>query len=274
MKTYFINEALDKAVNNYLVSKNNKEGILYNSFLVVVIRMLINIYGELDIVVPFNTKNELVFDTNLMKFGANKKLIDDLKLLIDGFYKIDLRNETSIRREDNYYFIEVQKKLIDLFDIKRLNFDVSDKEIKDFFDLLYTPGTSNPLRLSYNYLNAENIYEVAEYYKNKMAVSKEKPKEEKNLLNFDVYNYFNVSISDLSKMKKQEIDDLNNEIYKKLDVKDNAINKDYLLKEKINNLKSMSNPITTGNGYVDILFIMSIIVTVIMSVVIFTVFVF
>ena len=54
MKDNFINEAFSKAINDYLESKDSKDGILYNSFLVVVIRMLIIIYGELDIINPYS----------------------------------------------------------------------------------------------------------------------------------------------------------------------------------------------------------------------------
>ena len=70
-------------------------------------------------------------------------------------------------------------------------------------------------------------------------------------------------------MNDEDVDKLNSEIYKSFDISENAINKDYLLKEKIKELKMQNNPITTGNGYVDILLIMSVIVTTVMVVVIF-----
>lgn len=270
MKSFFINEAFDKAVNDYLISKDKEEGVLYNSFLVVVIRLLINIYGELDIINPFKVKNEMAFDTNLMKYGAKKEQIDNLKVLLYKYFLIEKRNVQSVKRENNPHFIEVQKCLIDLFNMKRLNFGLQERDSRDFFDLLYTPGTSNALRLSYNFLNAENIYEIAEYYKESMKQeSTSKEEDKKNLLGFDVYKLFNVSIADLSKMDEEDVDRLNSEIYKSFDISENAINKDYLLGEKIKELKMQSNPITTGNGYVDILLIMSIIVTVVMVVVIF-----
>lgn len=276
MEPYFINEAVDKAINDYISSKDKKEGVLYNSFLVVVIRMLISIYGELDIINPFQTKNIDAFNTNLMKFGASKEDIDKLYELISNYYLIERRNSLAIKREENTYFISVQKALIDLFILKRLNFGLTDNESKEFFDLLYTPGTSNILRQSYNYLNASNIYEIAEYYQNKML---EKPEEietdeEKNLLKFDIYKLFNFSVADISKMNAKDIDKLNKEIYESLDINENAINKDYLLEEKLKEIKMQNSPITTGNGYVDILLIMSVIVTTIMVVVIFSTIVF
>ena len=265
----FINEALNKGLEDYLSSKDKPEGVLYNSFLVVVIRMLISIYNELDIINPYKTRNVDIFDANLMKYGAKKEKIDTFKRLLDGFYTIEKRNETSLRRESNIYFIEVQKNLIDLFNYKRFNYGVTDKEVKEFFDLLYTPGTSSALRQSYNYLNAENIYEIAEYYNSETEKNVQNAeKEKKDLLSFDLYKLFNVSISDLSKMSSEEILKLNRNIYKSLDVSENAINKEYLLQEKIKELTNPKTPLTSGNGYVDILLIMSIIVTVLMAIIV------
>jgi len=275
VKSFFINESFDKAINDYLNSKDKPESILYNSFLVVVIRMLINIYGELDIINPFQVKNEIAFDNNLLKYGATKEAIISLKRLVDGFYVIEKRNEDAIRREVNPYFIDVQKALIDLFNLKRLNFGLAESESHEFFDLLYTPGTSNALRLSYNFLNAENIYEIAEYYKEVIAKKEAVLSDEKkNLLGFDIYKLFNISIAELSKMNEADVNKLNSEIYKSFDISENAINKDYLLEEKIKEIKMQNNPITTGNGYVDILLIMSVIVTTVMVIVIFSMLIF
>ena len=65
MKSFFVNEAVDKAINDYLQSKNIEESVLFNSFLVVVVRILVIIYGELDIVNPYAIKNENLFLDNL-----------------------------------------------------------------------------------------------------------------------------------------------------------------------------------------------------------------
>lgn len=271
MKTYFINEAFEKAITDYLSSNTKEEGVVYNSFLVVVIRLLINIYGKLDIINPYQIKNEVSFDNNLAKYGLAQEKISEFKRLLDGFYRIERKNMTSVRREENIYFIEVQKILIDMFNLKRINYGVTEDERKEFFDLLYTPGTSNALRLSYNFLNASDIYEIAEYFK--VAMTKEvkikEDKQTKDLLPFDAYKIHGVSLAELSKMNDEEIDVLNKNIYKSFDIAENAINKDYLLNEKIKEYKIQNTPITTGNGYVDILLVMSIIVTTIMVVVIF-----
>lgn len=263
MKTYFINEAFEKAVNDYVASKNKPEGKVYNSFLVVVIRMLINIYGELDILNPFHIKSVDALHNNLKKYGASD---DDIHKLEDLLQQYLL---TESEPGSNQAFIDIQKMLIDLFTLKRLNFGLTENDSKDFFDLLYTPGSSSVLRQSYNYLKSENIYEIAEYYKESFNTKPKIVEEEKNLLGFDIYRLFNISIADLSRMNSSEVENLNNQIYQSFDINKNAINKEYLLNEKISEIKRQNNPITTGNGYVDILLIMSVIVTGIMVVVIF-----
>ena len=269
MKPYFVNSAFEKAVEDYLNSREHVEGTLHNSFLVVVIRMLINIYGELDIINPYQMKDELALDYNLMKFGLTKEKLLEFKILLDNFYRVDMQNKTNTKKVINRHFIEVQKRLIDMFNLKRLNYGMTDTDRKEFFDLLYTPGTSSPIRLSYNFLNADDVYEIAEYYKVATAKEKVVKEEQKDLLSFDVYKLFGFNVADLSKMNGKEIDELNEEIYSSFDISENAINKDYLLNESIKAYKMRRNPITTGNGYVDILLIMSVIVTTIMVVVIF-----
>ena len=120
-------------------------------------------------------------------------------------------------------------------------------------------------------MNAQDIYEVAKYYQDRINESAEVPKsEKKDLLSMDVYKLFNYKISDISKMNNNQIKDLNKSIYASLNINENAINKDYLLDEFVNSYKyNENNKITTGNGYVDILLVMSIIITCVMIISIF-----
>ena len=62
MDKVFINEAFTKAINDYLKSSDNIQGVTYNSFLVVVLRSLVSIYSELDIVNP-----KVMDDAELLK---------------------------------------------------------------------------------------------------------------------------------------------------------------------------------------------------------------
>ncbi len=270
----FVNEAFNKGINDYLMNKDNVDSIIYNSFLAVVIRMLANIYGELDIITPFQLGKEELLDNNLMKYGATKEEINYFKKLLECFYDLDKKNENNINKEDNIYFVEVQKKLVDFYNYKRLYYGVTDEEKNEFFDLLYTKKTSNPLRYSYNYLNAIDEDEVLNYYLVQNNKKLEAKKEEKDLLPRSVYTLFNFNDDDINNMSPKEINDINREIYRHFDIKENDENRKVLLEEKIKAIIPKEEPLTTGNGYVDILLIMSIIVTVGMIVTIFLTLVF
>ena len=56
-----------------------------------------------------------MFKYNLKRYNCPLGLIDNLMLLIDMYYKIEMKNQNSLVTEENRYFIEVQKKLVDLF---------------------------------------------------------------------------------------------------------------------------------------------------------------
>ena len=49
-------------------------------------------------------------------------------------------------------------------------------------------------------------------------------------------------------------------------IRENAINKEYLLEKAIEAIERENNKITSGNGYVDILLVMSVICTIVMIV--------
>lgn len=271
MNNYFVNELFDSAIKQYIDSKSYPDGKVYNSFLVVLIRILCSIYEELDLLNPYHTNDMEMLYTNLKRYGANDKKINEFFELLELYNYIEEKNKKNNLKVNNEYFIEIQKNLIDLFIYKKKSIKLTNEDYKEFFDLLYTPATSNPLRQSFNYLNASDIYEIAKYYQDRINESEEMIiTEKKELLNMDVYKLFNYKISDISKMNNEQIKDLNKNIYASLNINENAINKDYLIDEFVNSYKyNENNKITTGNGYVDILLVMSIIITCVMIISIF-----
>lgn len=269
METLFVNYALDKAISNYINYADNKESIAYNSFLCVVARLLVEIYGEMDILGPYNNdKNIEIFKLNLTKFGYEDSELESFFNNLDNFEITDSRNVTSTIKLKNKSFINVQKNLIDMFIKKIVNYNVSESEINSFYHLLYTNEASNPLMISYNYLMAENPYEIEEYFKNAIKNNKKKnKKDEKHLLNIKAYEILGFESSDIEKMTGRQIDKLNNKIYDYFKIKKNAINREYLLEKEIEKIEKANSVITSGNGYVDILIILGIVVTSLMIIV-------
>lgn len=263
MDSFFINDALTKAITDYQKSYTNKQGVLYNSFLVVVIRMLITIYSELDIVNPLSISNEELFKNNLTKYGYTKNRVNLFLENLKNYYHVEEYNAKNTIKFRNDYFIIIQKDLIDMFISKRNNYQVSDEETKDFYDLLYTPNSPNPLRVSFNFLMADNVLEVDKYFKNQLANSGKKLiPEEKHYLNIKAYELLNYSMDDIRGMDSKGIDRVNTQVYDYFKIRENAINKEYLLDKAIEALERENNKVTSGNGFVDILLVLSVIATV------------
>ena len=94
--------------------------------------------------------------------------------------------------------------------------------------------------------------------------------QEKHYLNIKAYEILNYSMDDLNKMDSNELDRVNHQVYDYFKIRENAINKEYLLEKALEAIERENNKVTSGNGYVDILLIMGIICTIIMVVGIFT----
>ncbi len=267
MDRVFINNAFTRAINDYLSSNDNIQGITYNSFLVVVIRMLVLLYGELDIINPLVSKDEDILKENLAKFGYDKMNVEAFLVDLEKYYELELENGKRQIKEKNPFFISVQKMLINMLISKKLNFYITPEEVEEFYDLLYTPYAKNPLRVSYNFLMADDVLEIDTYFKKEMHENvKEILPEEKHFLNVKAYELLNYSMDDIKKMNSSEIDNLNTQVYDFFKIRENAINKEYLLEKAIEAIERENNKVTSGNGYVDILLILSIICTAVMLV--------
>lgn len=265
MDKVFINNAFSKAIYDYQNSCDNIQGIMYNSFLVVVVRMLISIYSELDIINPMMIGDEKLLKENLAKFGYSPDAIMIFLSNLQLFLDIENDNNQKEIKGKNPYFITIQKELVDMFIKKKVNFYITEVEVNEFYDLLYTPYSKNPLRVSYNFLNATDVLEIDRYFKSEMRsnVKVVMPKE-KHYLNVKAYELLNYSMDDIKNMSSADVDRVNSLVYDYFKIRENAINKEYLLEKAIEKIERENNKVTSGNGYVDILLILSVISTVFM----------
>ena len=265
MDKVFINNAFTKACDCYLDSNDNVKGVMYNSFLVVVIRMLVSIYSELDIINPKVMGDEDLLKENLCKFGYSKMDVEVFLSNLELFYEFENANNNDKFRKRNPYFIIIQKELIDMFIKNKLNFYITNDEVREFYDLLYTPYATNPLRVSFNYLHAKDILKIDRYFRIEM---KENVKiilpKEKHLLNALAYEMINYNYDYVKNLDSSEIDKINSQVYDYFKIRENAINKEYLLEKEIERIVKENNKVTSGNGYVDILLVLSVICTVLM----------
>ena len=114
---------------------------------------------------------------------------------------------------------------------------------------------------------AKDVFEIDNYFKKQMKENvKVITPREKHLLNVKAYELLNYSMDQINTMDANEIDRLNSQVYDYFKIRENAINKEYLLDKAIEAIEREKNKVTSGNGYVDILLVMSIICTIIMVV--------
>ena len=123
----------------------------------------------------------------------------------------------------------------------------------------------NPLRVSYNFLQASDVLEVDRYFKIQMKenIKVILPKE-KHYLNVKAYELLNYSFDDIKNMDSSDVDKVNSQVYDYFKIRENAINKEYLLDKAIEAIERENNKVTSGNGYVDILLVISVICTALM----------
>ena len=268
---YFINEAFSKAIEDYQNNKNGENEIVFNSFLCIFIRLLMVINNELDIINPYMAESSEGLKSNLTKFGYSEDGLNRLFANLQLYYELEKENQNSQVKKKNGYFVTIQKQLIDMLISKKMNFHLTEKEANEFYSLLYTTDDKDPLKISYNYLMAEDIPEVEMYFKNQMAQNiKTEEKETKNLVNYRAYEIIGYSVEDINKMEAKQIDKINHQVYDYFKIRENAINKEYLLEKAISDFDKENNKMTSGNGYVDILLVMGVIFTVAMLTIIIT----
>lgn len=261
----FINEAIQNGIQNYLTYKSSPNREEFNTFFVVVIRTLILIYGELDIVNPYRTNNERSFDENLKKFGLTDEELEEFKQELLTFYQN--QGNDAICQD---VFLEIQKKLVDMFVLRKSHVLVSDENIEQFKELLYTKGDTNPYKFALYNKYTPNSDTILHYLSSKLFLIKHDfvLNENKEVtLRADAYQLAGFNAVEVMNMKEEEIININNKVYHFFRIKDTDVNKRGRLEDAIEYYKKYGSTITSGNGYVDLLLLLSIIATGLMVVV-------
>lgn len=160
----FINDALNQGFKLYVDNKDKHDSLDYNRFICSVIRMLTLIYGE-DIIKSYEDKDNKLFDDTLVKYGYDATEANNFKVVFEGYYKFDLRQQTKAIKKKNKYFNLVQKYLVDMMIKRNSHEKISSLEMNEFYDLLFTANSKDFYRKSTAVLLAYNPYEIDEYAK-------------------------------------------------------------------------------------------------------------
>ncbi len=255
MNSYFINEAIDISIKSYLDHKLTPDSLEFNSFNVIIIRMLSLIYGELDITSPYIGHNEDLFASNLKKYELNENNYNNFINNMQAYYVEDKSGKIP-----NSMYIPVINLVIDMFTLKKNNFKVTMEETEHFKFLIKS-------------LNSPFETQILNYFdtgihKNIISANIVKPKK---MLAPEAYTVINKNYTDIALLSAEDIEKINSEVYKVLEVNEKEPNFEYLFEKALIDFWNKRAPLTSGNGYVDILLILGIICTIILLVIIGTI---
>ncbi|MGM9834303.1 MAG: hypothetical protein ACI31M_00800 [Bacilli bacterium] len=239
----FVNIAIDTAINNYFKYKNQPDLLVFNTFDVVVARIIVWLYGELDITNCVKTKNEHGmggFDMNICKFGYPAKELEIFKENFLNYYNINEKNKVVAIKEKNPYMDLVQKNLIDMFFYKKVMMNLGIQETKEFYDFLFTIKSNDYYKQSYAILMSNDPYDVVYYFNLKMFRLDNKytfSLYKLDVLNVDIYDFFGITPAQVESFTQKQINSVNSQMFGYFQIDETDPNKVDKLINAINNTK-------------------------------------
>lgn len=247
----FINNSIDSGISNYLLIKQEKDYDKVHIFEVYVIRCLCKIYGDINILNPYRIGNENSFKSNLIMYGLSVSEMEEFINLMNDYSKW-LNSDKNVGKTDITSKIELI--LINMIIERNKVNRFSEDEIK-FFDKYFDPKNNNFATL--HNLITKDINIVPMYWNRKRSLLNNNLKFKlirNDLLSSSMYDKYGLNKDDISKMSEDKVRNINNRILEK-EKEDNRRKKKFKPKDII---------ITSGNGFVDTLMLLSIMTTEIM----------
>ena len=251
MNNIFINDSISNGISNYLLIKNGKDYDKAHIFEVYVIRCLCKIYGDINILTPYRIDNENSFKSNLIMYGLKVSEMEEFISLMNDYSKW-LNSEKNVGKTDLTSKIEII--LINMIIERNKSNKFTDEEL-EFFDKYFDPKNNNFATL--HNLITKDVKIVPMYWNRKKALLNNNMKFKlirNDLLSSSTYDKYGLDKDDISKMSEEKVRNINNRILEK-EKEDNKRNKKFIPKNLI---------ITSGNGFVDTLMLLSIMTTEIM----------
>ena len=251
MNNIFINDSISSGISNYLLIKQEKDYDKAHIFEVYIIRCLCKIYGDINILNPYRINNENSFKSNLIMYGLSVKEMEEFINLMNE-YSIWLNSEKKVGKTDLTSKIEII--LINMIVERNKVIKFTKKEI-EFFDKYFDPKNNNFSNL--HNLITKDINIVPIYWNRKKSLLNSNVKFKlirHDLLSSSTYDKYGIDKDDISKMSEEKVRNINNRILES-EKETNKRNKKFIPKNVI---------ITSGNGFVDTLMLLSIMTTEIM----------
>lgn len=248
----FINNAIENGITNYLNYINSKQINKIYLYEFYVVKILIRIYGEINIINPFKLGKEKSFINNLQIYGINE---EQTSLFIKYMEEYDKWLNSSIEFPKNEITAKINKSLINMIIMKSIDHKISSEDM-EIFDDFFNPKNIELIKI-YELTNNDqelipNLWERKKSQFKKGLIFEEIPP---NLLSSDVYKKYGLSINEIKQLSNLKIKEINDKII--IEESDNSGGRH----EKFDPKKLI---LTSGSGFVDTIVLLSIMVTEIM----------
>ncbi len=244
-ESIFVNKCLTLGFENYLGIKNT------DAFECHVVECLVHIYGQ-DIVEAYKEKSLEKFDKVMRKYGLSENIytnfMDNLEAY--GHFKERIKENPNSKTD---IMSNIDVDLIKMYEFMSAFVDVTEAQLSSFEnDMLKNHQT---VKMHFNYSNdpkrVENFYKQE---RNKIGNRVQLTEQRVELLDDITYSKFGVSIDDVKNMDYRMVNKLNNYINDRIAQGIDAVTPP---KKKLR----FNSVLSSGNGFVDILLILSIIAT-------------
>ena len=264
MGNEFISQEFTLAIENFLTTKNQN---LSSSlpFPVIIIRTLVEIYGELKIIEPYLNRNQNNLEENLMTYGLKKESLNDFINCFNSFYR-------TSKERPNIFLVKIEQYLIEMFFLKKKTIGISVNELESFKK--YICLSSNTYLTDYTNYYLEDKTCLDYYFAKQNYISEhtfDLTPVKKATLFIDAYLLLGYTVDEVSKMTSEELEEANHKVYAFFKINENEENKRDLLIDAVNYYKKYGKRLTSGNGYVDLLLLVSVVVTIVLTLFIITI---
>lgn len=245
MEGIFINKSLTIGYENYTGKKNT------DPFECHVIECLVAIYGK-DIIDAYNERSMEKFDKTIRRYGLAENIythfMDNL-IAYQGF-KERLKKEPNIKTD---IISNIDVDLIKMYEFMSAFVKITEAQLTSFETLILK--NFEVTKIHFNYSNdpkrVENFYKKE---RSKFGNSVELKEQDVEFLDEITYSKFGVSIDEVKNMDYRMVKKLNNYINDRIK---SGVDVVAPTKRKL----KLNSVISSGNGFVDALLIMSIIAT-------------
>lgn len=248
----FINESIENGIKCYKEYQRFKTFDKKHLFEFYVIQIFVMLYGNIDILNSYELKNENSFINNLTRYGLSKKEARRCVELL-GDYSKWLNSKNSIKTS---IIEEIKIIMVNMVILKGINSSISDNDY-DYFNKFFM----NELYGLDSIVNivSDNPNSSIKYWKNKKAfldgTTIKFQKIAPELLDEKSYEEYGLDVQKIKGLSNQSISQLNDKI---------LIEDEKYKKKKNKFVLPLKVVITSGNGFVDTLVLLSVMATEIM----------